>query len=162
LPIISIFGIKIISIFGIKIFVETPLSARAGLLQALRTPGYGLDLIERVRRASGGRVRLRVGSVYPALLSLERAGLVRHRLVVARRRGRPRRYYELTVLGARAAMEDREALLGLLGGPPVSEARDEVGPMRERLQSCSDVSLAVWRLQRGLQAGKGRARKGQR
>ena len=131
--------------------MDTPLSARAALLQALRVPGYGLDLIERVRRDSGGRVRLRMGSVYPALLGLERAGLVRRRPSHARHRGRPRLYYELTMLGARAAMEERQALLSLLQVPPVLRALGDVGLMRERLQSCSDLSMAVLRLQRGLQ-----------
>ena len=134
--------------------MQAPLSARAALLQALAVPGYGLDLIARVRRGSGGRVRLQVGSVYPALLSLERQGLVRRRRVDGRRRGRPRQYYELTVTGVRAAMDEREALLGLLRLPETGAAADP-GAMRERMQRCSDLSAAVRRLQAGLQMAKG-------
>jgi PadR family transcriptional regulator PadR len=132
----------------------TPLSARAALLQALTVPGYGLDLIERVRRGSGGRVSLRMGSVYPALLSLERQGLVRRRRIEGRRRGRPRRYYELTVAGVRAAMDEREALLGLLRIP--EGAAVDPGVLRERMERCSDLSAAVRRLEARLGEAKGR------
>ena len=135
--------------------METPLSARAALLQALAVPGYGLDLIARVRRASGGRVRLRMGSVYPALLSLERQGLVRRRRVDGRRRGRPRQYYELTVPGVLAAMDEREAVLGLHRVPEAETGADH-GAMRERMQRCSDLSAAVRRLRAGLQKAKSR------
>ena len=134
--------------------MQTPLSARAALLQALTVPGYGLDLIERVRRGSGGRVQLRMGSVYPALLSLERQGLVRRRRVDHRRRGRPRQYYELTLAGVQASMAEREALLGLLSSPDPSAADPE--DMLERMQRCSDLSSAVRRLQTALQGAKGR------
>src|SRR5574341_1438418 len=84
--------------------VETPLSARAALLQALRVPGYGLELMKRVHDSTGGVVGLRMGSIYPALRALEGEGLVRCLRVAARRKGRPRRYYELTPRGVRAAM----------------------------------------------------------
>ena len=57
--------------------MDTPLSARAALLQALAIAGYGMELIERVRRDTHGHVRLRMGSVYPALGRLERERLVR-------------------------------------------------------------------------------------
>ena len=134
--------------------MDTPLSARAALLQALTVPGYGLDLIERVRRSSGGGILLRMGSVYPALASLESAGLVRHRAVGAPRRGRPRRYYELTVLGVSAALADRASVLGLLRGMTTSRAATDVEAMRKRLQACSDLSVAVLLLQRGVQEAK--------
>lgn len=135
--------------------MDTPLSARAALLQALTVPGYGLDLIERVRRGSRGRVLLRMGSVYPALLALERAGLLRRRPVFGRRRGRPRRYYELTVAGVRAAAEQREAVLGLLRATPEAPAGD-VTAMRERLRACSDLSAAVLGLERAVRAAADR------
>jgi DNA-binding PadR family transcriptional regulator len=135
--------------------MDTPLSARAALLQALMVPGYGLELIERVRRGSGGRVRLRMGSVYPALQALERGGLVRRRAVRLQGRGRPRRYYELTVAGVRAAAEQRDALLGLLVSAP-QEAPTDFDAMRERLRACSDLSSAVLRLEGGVRAATNR------
>ena len=134
--------------------MDAPVSARAGLLQALTVPGYGLDLIERVRRESGGTVRLRMGSVYPALQALEREGLVRLRPATAGGRGRPRRYYELTVRGVKAAMSQRESLLSLLRAKPATPDAEGVRAMRERLESCSELSMAVLELQRQVQEAK--------
>jgi DNA-binding PadR family transcriptional regulator len=139
--------------------MDTLLSARSALLQALEVPGFGLELIERVRRRSGGAVRLRMGSVYPALQGLEGQGLVRARPVRAAGRGRPRRYYELTLDGVQAARSQRDALLGMLR-PTVqgSPTRPEVDAMRRRLEECSDVSGAVLELQRRMQQATGRGR----
>ena len=128
------------------------MSARAAVLQVLTVPGYGLELSERVRCRSGGVVRLRIGSLYPALRGLERDGLVRRCRTVIGARGRPRLYYELSVQGARAAMALRDALLDLLraeeAGSPTAE---EVDAMRRRLESCSDLSMAVLALRRRVQ-----------
>jgi len=88
-------------------------AARTALLQALRRgPGYGRELIRRVRELTGGRVRLAPGSVYPALRALERERLVRSWPVVPgqRRGGRSRTYYELSARGIRAAEVDRGVL----------------------------------------------------
>lgn len=63
-------------------------------------PQHGYGLIERVRQASGGRVRLRTGSLYAVLDRLRRAGLIepdRDEVVS----GRLRRYYRITAVGAR-------------------------------------------------------------
>src|SRR5688572_14726934 len=98
--------------------MEAPLSARAALLHALRMPGYGLDLMARVRRGTGGSIRLRGGSVYPALRALEAQGLVRSTSVNGAGRGRPRQYYELTAAGVRAAAVQRAGLLRFLLDPP--------------------------------------------
>ena len=136
--------------------MDTPLNAKAALLQALAVPGYGLELIERVRRGSAGLVRLRLGSVYPALRALEQERLVAVRPVSAPARGgRPRRYYELTLKGVQVAMAQREGLLDLLRGfrPPV--VTDFSGEMRQRLESCSSVSGSVLELERRAQAAIG-------
>jgi PadR family transcriptional regulator, regulatory protein PadR len=96
--------------------VESPVTAKAALLQALvRGPGYGLDLIERVRAQTGGKLVLGQGSVYPALRDLEREGLLEsyEGEPVPERGGRPRRYYRLNAAGAKAAMEQRDTVLGL-------------------------------------------------
>jgi PadR family transcriptional regulator, regulatory protein PadR len=93
--------------------MEMPLTARTALLQTLvRGAGYGLELIERVRNASGGQIVLNQGSAYPALRSLERAGLVRswESEPLPERGGRPRRYYELTAEGVRAAREQHSTV----------------------------------------------------
>ena len=48
--------------------MDTPITAKAALLQALiEGEGYGLELIERVRTRTHGRVKLHQGSIYPAL-----------------------------------------------------------------------------------------------
>lgn len=131
--------------------METPLSAKAALLQALTAPGYGLDLLERVRRASAGLIRLRPGSIYPALRAMEQEGLVAVRPgQPGGRRGRPRRYYELTLRGVEVAMAQRAALLELLGSPGVTVTPD-VGAMRRQLESCSSLSASVVELERRVQ-----------
>lgn len=87
--------------------MDTPISAKTALLQILLTgEGYGLDLIERVKTRTAGQVLLNQGSVYPALLKLEKKGLVK-RYPVKRlpdSRGRPRHYYGLTAPGRRSAL----------------------------------------------------------
>lgn len=117
-------------------------TVRAALLQALRGgPGYGRDLIRRIDRATGGRVRLSEGSTYPALKALEGQRLVRTWTVVPGRTrgGRARTYYELTVTGIRGARASGEALVRLAGGsanPPASAA---------------DVARTVERVRRGME-----------
>lgn len=91
--------------------MESPISAKAALLQVLVTkPGYGLDLIERVKDRTRGAVQLHQGSIYPALRALEREGLLCSwdGETTPERGGRPRRYYELTAEGRRAAFSDRQ------------------------------------------------------
>jgi PadR family transcriptional regulator, regulatory protein PadR len=132
--------------------VETILSARAALLLALDLPGYGLELIERLRRLTSGRTRLGPGSVYPALNRLEREGLVRSRAVRARGAGRPTKYFELTARGVAVRRAERDALLGLLrahagAGPATDPAR-----ARQRLERCAAVSDAAVELRRRVLA----------
>jgi DNA-binding PadR family transcriptional regulator len=70
------------------------------LLTALTSgPRHGYALIEAVAELSGGRVRLKPGSLYATLDRLAREGLVTEAgtEVVA---GRHRRYYELSDAGA--------------------------------------------------------------
>lgn len=86
------------------------------LLQALISgDSYGLELVERIKERTGGKVVLGPGTIYPALRSLEREGLVESykREGAPERGGRPRIYYRLTGEGRRAAFEERTALLGL-------------------------------------------------
>ncbi|HEX8821078.1 MAG TPA: PadR family transcriptional regulator [Archangium sp.] len=78
--------------------------------------GFGLEIIQRVRERTEGKILLNEGSVYPALKALERDGLLRSYdgEPMPERGGRPRRYYELTGEGRRVASEQRTALLNLL------------------------------------------------
>lgn len=91
--------------------MEPPISSKAALLQALVTgPGFGLELIERVKERTKGAVVLHQGSIYPALRDLEREGFLRSwdGETTPDRGGRPRRYYELTAEGRRAAFRDQQ------------------------------------------------------
>ncbi|WP_438005061.1 PadR family transcriptional regulator [Sorangium sp. So ce321] len=97
------------------------MTAKAALLQALVSgPGYGLDLIERVKKQTNGGLVLGQGSVYPALRELEREGLLDsyEGEPIPERGGRPRRYYKLNAMGARAAMTQKDVVVGLFLGIP--------------------------------------------
>jgi len=98
--------------------MEPPVSTKAALLQALiRGEGYGLDLIDRVKERTKGKVKIHQGNVYPALRDLEAEGLVRswEAEPLPERGGRPRRYYKLTATGQKAALQQAEAVAGLFG-----------------------------------------------
>ncbi|HVR70237.1 MAG TPA: PadR family transcriptional regulator [Vicinamibacteria bacterium] len=119
-------------------------TARAALLQTLAFPGYGIELIDRVSRATGGLVRLRMGSIYPALRALEDEGLVRCQTIPpAGSAGRPRKYYELTPAGVATAHREREALAGLLRTRRSDPTAQDVLRMRERLRRSASVSAAA-------------------
>jgi PadR family transcriptional regulator PadR len=134
--------------------VDTPLSAKAALLQALALPGYGLELVERIRHQSGCEVRLRMGSIYPALRALERLGLVRSRLHPPHGAvGRPARYYELTPGGAATATAQREALGAFFRlGPHDPTSPGQLRLMRDRLHRCAQVSGFVLKLRHNTAA----------
>ncbi|HYO74584.1 MAG TPA: PadR family transcriptional regulator [Archangium sp.] len=100
--------------------MDTPLSTRAAILTVLvQDRSFGLEIIEKVHARTGGKIVLDEGSVYPALKALEREGLVRsfEGEPLASRGGRPRRYYELTGEGRRAALEQKRAVPGGLLRP---------------------------------------------
>lgn len=91
------------------------LDPKVALLQALIAgESYGLELIDRIRTNSGGRLVLAQARVYPTLRALEAEGLVESRDgdPLPERGGRPRRYYELTAEGRRVAKADAEAFAG--------------------------------------------------
>ena len=60
---------------------------------------YGYAIQKRVREASGGRVKLPAGTLYPLLHRLEAEKLIRSRW--DRSTGRERKWYELTAAGKR-------------------------------------------------------------
>jgi len=137
--------------------VESLLSARAALLHVLDYPAHGLELIRRVEQRTAGAVCLKQGSVYPALRRLERERLVRSWTGgTAKGGGRPRRYYELTVAGVRAAKRVRQTLAEFVNSPdaPAPPPR-QIEQVRERLRRCADVSAFCMDLRRRfLQATK--------
>ncbi|MFP2905951.1 PadR family transcriptional regulator [Pyxidicoccus sp. 3LFB2] len=97
------------------------MTAKAAILSVLISgKSFGLEIITRVKERTDGRIELNEGSVYPALKAMEREGLLRSfdGEPMPERGGRPRRYYELTGEGRRAAIEQRTAVAGLLGLRP--------------------------------------------
>jgi PadR family transcriptional regulator PadR len=124
------------------------LSARAAVLLALRDgPTYGSQLVRRIDGSSGRRIRLALGSLYPALRALEKERLVRSWNVVPGRRrgGRARVYYELTEKGVRASETVRSAFLGLLGVEPLRppDSAEEMEARRQRLERTAEISEAM-------------------
>jgi DNA-binding PadR family transcriptional regulator len=70
-------------------------------------PRHGYAVIEALRQATGGRLELPSGTIYPALRRLEQAGLITGSWSVVA--GRRRRDYQLTPAGARALSGKRSA-----------------------------------------------------
>jgi PadR family transcriptional regulator, regulatory protein PadR len=97
------------------------------LLAALEDgPRHGYAVIETLRQATGGRLDLPTGTIYPALRRLEEASLITGSWSVVA--GRRRREYRLTSAGAaalsgkRSDWRDFAAMVsGALGGRPWPE-----------------------------------------
>jgi PadR family transcriptional regulator PadR len=78
------------------------------LLAALEDgPRHGYAIMETLRQATGGRLALPTGTIYPALHRLEQAGLIAGSWQVAGRRRR--RMYTLTPAGTRVLAGKRAA-----------------------------------------------------
>jgi DNA-binding PadR family transcriptional regulator len=119
---------------------QMSVSPALAILQALRQgPAYGQQLERRVKAATGGRVSLGPGSLYPALRGLRRSGLVKGWSVVPGREpgGRSRGYFELTRRGIREAERDAAAIASLARG------RQQAQPM-----SMTELEAARARLER--------------
>jgi DNA-binding PadR family transcriptional regulator len=97
--------------------MESPISTRAALLQALSVkPGYGLEIITRIKKDAG--LILGQGSVYPTLAALEDDGLVRRACVrkakskdLPKRRSTRASIYELTGRGKRLVKDHRRTIM---------------------------------------------------
>ena len=74
-----------------------------------REPAHGLEILRRLDAAGSGLLRLREGSLYPALYRLEGAGKVRAALEAEPhgRRGARRRIYRITSRGRRHLAKGR-------------------------------------------------------
>ena len=64
-------------------------------------PKYGLEISKLAQDATNGYFDLKVGSLYPALHRLEKAGFVRGAFQTAPRSGSPVKVYTLTESGGR-------------------------------------------------------------
>src|SRR6476619_4210802 len=75
---------------------------QALVLSALRKgDAHGFEILKRLEEAGSGALKLKEGSLYPALYRLERAGLVKGAWEAGetQRRGPRRRVYRLTAKG---------------------------------------------------------------
>ena len=74
------------------------------------TEAHGLEIVKRIEAAGSGALRLKEGSLYPALYRLEQAGLIKARWEGKNtgRRGARRRFYKLTPKGRRKLTEARD------------------------------------------------------
>jgi len=92
--------------------VESPISTRAAILQILSVePSYGSAIMEKVVEITESRFVIQSGSLYPALMSMEKDGLiVKKRKIVSKSgdadAGRAC-FYELTRKGRQLAREHR-------------------------------------------------------
>lgn len=139
--------------------MESPLTTRAALLQALRSgPGYGLELIRRVAAATSGRVRLSEARVYPTLKALERAGFVSASQAApqGKRGGRERTTYALAPRGVDASYEERDVLRAMAGPERrprrLSQRRNDL--MARRLLEGAALSDAALSLRRARLAAR--------
>jgi transcriptional regulator len=67
---------------------------------------HGYEIGKQIETASGGRLRFRIGSLYPILCRLEDKSLITGRWI-ERPGERRRRYYRLTPAGRRALARER-------------------------------------------------------
>ena len=122
------------------------LPARTAILLALHQPFSGVELMEQLTSIG---LPLGCGSIYPALQALEAEGLVRS-WDQPLARGRPRKNYELTVAGVRAAAEAEGTLGALLSRPRRSSDPDDGEAMAARLRECDELSQFALGLSQGL------------
>jgi DNA-binding PadR family transcriptional regulator len=91
------------------------------ILSALRRgDAHGFEILKRLEEAGSGALRLKEGSLYPALYRLEAAGLVKAAWEEnVRRRGPRRRIYRLTAKGGKRLEEARgewDLFVRVIGG----------------------------------------------
>lgn len=85
--------------------MDTPFSTKAVILQELAEgTGYGSAMMDRVKERTEERLSLHSGSVYPALVAMEKEGLIRKKKGAEVGRAC---YYYLTAKGRKLAEEQR-------------------------------------------------------
>src|ERR1051325_4200660 len=81
-----------------------------------RSDAHGLEILRRLEGAGWGALRLKEGSLYPALYRLENEGLIAAEWEeeTKGRRGARRRVYHLTRSGTKALAKGRDERHGLV------------------------------------------------
>lgn len=69
-------------------------------------PRHGYELGKRIEERSGGKLQIRIASLYPMLCRMEARGLIQGRWV-EKEGERRRRFYKLTAEGRRMLREER-------------------------------------------------------
>ena len=83
-------------------------SARSIVLSLLMTgESYGYQILQRVRRVSGGTLKWSSSMLYPVLHRLEKDGLIRSQWKPSGE-GRMRKYYSLTESGMKELFAEKE------------------------------------------------------
>jgi PadR family transcriptional regulator PadR len=84
-------------------------------------PCHGYSIAQQIKQRSEGVLDFKEGTLYPALHSQEKKGLIKSESKIEK--GRKRRYYKLTPKGTRALAKERqewklqsEAVTDILGG----------------------------------------------
>lgn len=72
-----------------------------------RLPMYGYQIVKELERRAGNYLKFKNGTVYPALLRLERRGLVVSRWFQVTK-GKGRRYYQITEKGRQFLAEQSQ------------------------------------------------------
>ena len=72
-------------------------------------PAHGLEILRRLEESGAGLLRMKEGSLYPALYRLENAGKIKaaQEAEPHGRRGAPRRIYRITSRGRRQLAQGR-------------------------------------------------------
>ncbi len=81
---------------------------------------YGLQVVERTRELTGGKVKLSLGGLYTTLHRMERKRIISGRWgeTTLDREGARRRYYRITGLGERILAGQKEILAKAWGLTP--------------------------------------------
>ena len=112
----------------------------AMVLSVLRdAPSYGYAIAKEINRRSGNLLRLRQGTLYPALRTLEEKGWIVGEWAVGAG-SRPRRVYTISEEGSRRLIEMVEAWRGLtraLDGVFQGDAPSGIPPVAYRRASAS-------------------------
>ena len=86
-----------------------PVFAKTAILQVLQDgPGYGSEIVERIKTKSKNSVTLSAGAIYPVLKSTEEEGLI----AKAKKEGRAD-IYRLTPSGKTAAAHNKKTIKAL-------------------------------------------------